>query len=92
MSNKSKELTEIEKDVIKRLKRKLRDISYGYEYSLYFADGYINALVAEKRITRKFANELIANFATDENCGRTDMDRFESYFDYIEWKYGRVLA
>ena len=77
-------MRQCEKDAVSKLKRKLRTLKLGHEGSLDFSYGYIEALSGCGSVSRKFANEMLANFARH--------DEGEEYWDDVKQKYGRVLA
>ena len=74
--------TKKEQTVILRLKRKLSSLGLGWESSLDFSWGYITALSLAGLISKKFANEMLDNFANE---------KFDDDMDKINTKYGRLL-
>lgn len=76
-----------EKWFVKTIKRlqKEEGFSKGWEGALDFNHGIIRGWLAAKLISRKFANELIDNFAKYP-------DDDDDWYDGVKNKYGRILA
>ncbi len=67
---------------VQTLKRHINKNALGYEDSNVFAFGMISAWLASGEITRKFFNELHANFVNNDE---------EETLSRIKKRYGRIL-
>tara|TARA_Y100000034_G_C6766735_1_gene341822 strand:+ start:465 stop:719 length:255 start_codon:yes stop_codon:yes gene_type:complete len=70
----------------KTLKRAISNEALGYENSLAFAYGMIKGWLKIKAINRRFAKELIDNFASVEFQG---LDYEDGGYEALEKRYGR---
>lgn len=86
-------LTAKERQIVNQLKRQMKRDPRGYEDSLSFARGFIQALKLQGVISAKFARELHENFSIEEEelMSQFDETDYPELEDYLQDEYGRVL-